>query len=123
VITGASSVAGQVTGNRTTDFVNPSAYNLFPSATSHLKGSGVANYQAAYDFNWTPREESQPTAGAYVSATSNPGWTVVKGFKDSSAPPVTSSPDVSDDSATHPSGAFKAMLAYSLIVFCFAMLL
>ena len=50
---------------------------MFPSAGSVLIGSGAAG--AADDFNLTARTSND--VGAYQSAATNPGWTVMDGFK------------------------------------------
>jgi hypothetical protein len=70
---GADFVAGNYNGAPPID--------VFPTATSKLRGAGSPAYVTDFDFNGTPRGGAAD-AGAYKYETGgNPGWAIAAGFK------------------------------------------
>jgi hypothetical protein len=72
-------------GNLANDFVSANYANMppndvFPKAGSALIGAGLASAAPVDDFNGTART-MPTTVGAYQAAGTNPGWTLVAGFK------------------------------------------
>jgi len=77
-----STAAGGTLGNGLSDFVNVATDNFFPSKTCAFINKGSNLYHTPYDFNGTPRNQDNPTPGAYeYKSTGNPGWAVHSGFK------------------------------------------
>ena len=68
-------------GTASAELTSPSTYNVYPLSSSKLINAG-APLLLPYDFNYFARNCKTPTIGAYeYSSSSNPGWTVQKGFK------------------------------------------
>ena len=68
-------------GNLATDFVDILNSNAFPAVGGKLVGAGSASDQPSDDFNLTSRSGSNDV-GAYIySASGNPGWAIIPGFK------------------------------------------
>ncbi len=69
-------------GTAAAAFLNPAARDLWPTSTSVLRGGAAVAYMPPLDFNETTRTVPAD-AGAYETEglNSNPGWTIVPGFK------------------------------------------
>ena len=69
-------------GTASSAFVNPAGLDFWPRSGSPLRGMAQAAYAPARDFNETDRN-SPYDVGAYElnGLTSNPGWSIVPGFK------------------------------------------
>jgi hypothetical protein len=103
----------------------------YPPSTSALVNAGSPAYAADDDFNGTVRD-TMPDVGAYErTSASNPGWTIVEGFKDTSGvlePDQPSfggddfpSPDRGSDSGccssmAHPMDALFALCVFGFVV-------
>lgn len=90
-LSGASS--GYVEGKGlSADFVNAAfgipPIDVFPRTGSALIGAANANYAVTNDFNATPRAGSADVGAYRYSASGNPGWKIIAGFKQTGVRPM-----------------------------------
>jgi len=85
----------------TEDLGDPASLVFYPPAGSDLINAGNTTHAPSDDFNATPRDDGSPDIGAYErTAATNPGWTLVAGFKDAPVlPDVDAGPGPSDAGA------------------------
>lgn len=77
--------SGYATGrSRSLDFIDADNRDVYPSSDSPLIGGGNSTHVELQDFNGTSRAGAAD-AGAYLwSGPTNPGWSIVPGFKSGS---------------------------------------
>src|SRR2546426_248590 len=101
-------------GTSTNAFVNPANMDFWLKTASPLIGTANGTYAPGLDFNASSRV-SPFDVGAYESngATSNPGWRITQGFKNTSAPPPDTTPPTVSITSPASGSTFTPTITFS----------